>query len=165
MPEPETIAMNANAAERFAHLLAIHGADPARWPPQEQAWMRAFATASDAAATQVHEAAALDAWLDAAPVPPAPAMQLHSAILLAAAREPHAPRVARMSLRASLIAFWHEIGGGRLAAPALAMAMAVGVGLGWMLQPPEMLSTASVQGSDDLLALAMFDDQYTELTP
>ncbi|MBB5209615.1 hypothetical protein [Chiayiivirga flava] len=149
----------SDAHARLADLLDRHGADSARWPPPA----RAFAdTLRDDAAAQamLRDAAALDAWLDAVP-PPAPA--LRNAILVAAASQPHgASAGGRPGFVATLRALWFDLGGARLAAPALAMALAAGVGLGLALEP----STFEVDDdADDLLALAQIDDRYTEFAP
>lgn len=159
----ENAAMNLSAADRFAELLARHGADPARWPPHEHAWMSAYRRDHAAAEAVLHEAAALDAWLDAAPAPPAPRVALRTAILAAAADAPQRTAAPSQNFFAALAALWRDLGGARLAAPALAMALAAGVGLGWMLEPPSAISTE--QDSEDFLALAQFDDHYTELSP
>lgn len=158
----ENAAMNVSAADRFAELLARHGADPSRWPPHEQAWMQECRRGLDGADALLHDAAALDAWLDTAPVPPPPRAELRLAILASAANAPRQASAPRSNLFATLAALWRDLGGNRLAAPALAMALAVGVGFGWMLQPPTAISEVE---SEDFLALAQFDDHYTELLP
>lgn len=155
--------MNVSAADRFAELLARHGADPARWPPQEHAWMSAYRRDHAEAEAALHEAATLDVWLDAASAPPAPRMVLRTAILAAAASEPRHAVAPSQTLFAALATLWRDLGGARLAAPALAMALAAGIGLGWMLEPPS--GTSTEQDSEDFLALAQFADHYTELSP
>ena len=161
----ENVAMNVSAADRFAELLARHGADPARWPPHEHAWMSDYRRDHAEADPVLEEASTLDAWLDAAPVPPAPRLDLRAAILAAAAAAdaPQRASAPSQSAFAALAALWRDLGGARLAAPALAMALAAGVGLGWMLEPPSAVS--SEHDSEDFLALAQFADHYTELSP
>lgn len=153
-------------AARYADLLAAHGADIARWPADARAQLPLLRAATPDAARLEHEAAALDALLDATTPPPPPAASLRSSILDAAMRTPQLP-VAFVAGGTSpwqaLIALWRDLGGTRLAAPAFAMALACGIGLGWMLQPGEAM--AATQDSDDLLALVQFEDHYTELSP
>jgi hypothetical protein len=99
----------------------------------------------------------LDAELDALRVAPAPSLQLRRNVLLAVAREPRA-----LSWREALAALWRELGGTRLAGPALAMALVAGLGMGWAL---EDTGIEDGDGSDDLIALAQLDDAYAELEP
>lgn len=66
------------------------------------------------------------------------------------------------SWRDVLAAFWRELGGARLAAPAFALALALGVGLSWVAE--DGAAAADVSG-DDLVALAQFDDAYEGLEP
>lgn len=155
--------MNVSAADRYAALLARHGADPARWPPHEHAWMNAYRRDHAEAEVALHDAAMLDAWLDAASVPPAPRMALRTAILASAAAQPRHAAARSQTLVAGLATLWRDLGGARLAAPALAMALAAGIGLGWMLEPPS--DTSTEQDGEDFLALAQFTDHYTELSP
>ena len=49
-----------------------------------------------------------------------------------------------------------------MAGPAMAMALAVGVGIGWMLEPTMIVTD---DAGEDLMALAQFEDSYTELIP
>ncbi len=102
--------------------------------------------------------ARLDAELAALAEAPTPSLQLRRDILAAVARE---PRRRALSWRETLRALWLDIGGTRLAGPALAMALAAGVGLGWMLEE----APASEAEAEDLLALAQLDDTYSELVP
>jgi hypothetical protein len=99
----------------------------------------------------------LDAELDVLRAVPAPAAQLRRNVLLAVAREPRA-----LSWRDALAALWRELGGTRLAGPALAMALVAGLGMGWALDDASAEDDA---GSDDLIALAQLDDAYAELEP
>lgn len=153
-------------ATRYAHLLAAHGADTARWPADARAQLATLRAAAPDADTLEREATQLDALLDHAAAPPPPPPALRLSILDAAKRTPQAP-IATAARTASpwqaLIALWRDLGGARLAAPAFAMALACGIGLGWMLQPGEAM--VATQDSDDLLALVQFEDHYTELSP
>lgn len=153
-------------AARYADLLAAHGADTARWPADVRAQLPALRAATPDVARLEHEAASLDALLDAATPPPSPAAALRASILDAAMRTPQTPAASVLrgpSPWQALLALWRDLGGTRLAAPAFAMALACGIGLGWMLQPGEAM--AATQDSDDLLALVQFEDHYTELSP
>lgn len=104
----------------------------------------------------VHDDESLDAELDALRAAPAPSAQLRRNILLAVTREPRA-----LSWREALAALWRELGGTRLAGPALAMALVAGLGMGWALED----TGVDDDGSDDLIALAQLDDAYAELEP
>ena len=100
--------------------------------------------------------ARLDAWL-ATSAPPAPPPALRAAIL-AAAR----PAPSRPNWRYALLAFWQDIGGARLAAPAFALALMAGIGLGSGLMPS---AAAFDEAGDDLLTLALIEDDYLALAP
>lgn len=133
-------------------LLATYGADPARWPANT----RAAADACDP--VELAAQARLDAWL-ATSLPPAPPAALRRAIL--AATCPARPR-----MRDALLAFWQDIGGARIAAPAFALALAAGIGLGSGLGngfAPEIASFD--EAGDDLLTLALIEDDYLALVP
>lgn len=155
LPTGENAAMTASDAHaRLADLLDRHGADPARWPQAARAF--ADSLRGDAVAqAMLRDAATIDAWLDAVPPPPA---ALRGTILAAVA----ARAAPRPGLAATLRALWFDLGGARLAAPALAMALAAGVGLGLALEPPAL---DTVDEADELLALAQIDDRYAEFAP
>lgn len=104
----------------------------------------------------VHDEKALDTQLDALRAVPAPSAQLRRNVLLAVAREPHA-----LSSREAIAALWRELGGTRLAGPALAMALVAGLGMGWAIDD----NGAENDEGDDLIALAQFDDAYAGLEP
>ena len=143
--------------ERLAALIAAHGADVARWPAAERVHagdLAAHATLEPARRDAVALDAAL-AQLDPVPLPPA---DLRRRILLAAAREPHRDARGIAGLLADL---WRELGGTRIAAPALALALATGLGLGWEAVP----ATDAADDGEDLVLLAQFDDSYTEFLP
>jgi hypothetical protein len=152
--------MNTDRSDaRFLELLDAHGGDPARWPPTERDWMQQRAQRDDLRAA-LHAALALDADL-AQLTATAPDPSLRRAILVAVGegvQRTAAPGGWLLALRS----LWHELGGVRMAGPAMAMALAVGVGLGWMLEPAIVQSDDS---SEDLMALAQFEDSYTELIP
>lgn len=99
--------------------------------------------------------ARLDAWLSTS-IPPPPPAALRAAILAAARPAPVPPR-----WRERMLAFWQEIGGARLAAPAFALALLAGIGLGSGLSS----HIATDDGADDLLTLALIDDDYLALAP
>lgn len=138
--------------QRFADLLAAHGADPRRWPLAERAAALALLAASPEARRQQHEAARLDALLDAWQ-PPAPAPDLRLRLLRAA---PLAQRAESLLHR-----LWRELGGWRLAAPALAGALALGVAVGARLPAIE----AGDDAEAEWLSLAQLDDPYLEYAP
>ena len=135
-----------NPADR---LLAAHGADPSRWPPE------ARALAGECDPSERIKEARLDDWLATA-TPPAPPPALRAAILAAARPVPSRP-----GWRRALLGFWQEIGGARLAAPAFAFALMAGIGLGTGLAPDAGLEEAG----DDLLTLALIEDDYLALAP
>lgn len=144
--------MNDIRPDRIAALIAAYGSDPARWPIEERA--SADRGAHDPAWA---EARALDALLDTLDAP-APRIGLRREVLLAVAREPSAPARGWF---ASLAELWRDLGGARIAAPALVLALGVGVGLDWAMTPP--LTTGS--DAEDLLTLVQFEESYAELDP
>ena len=155
MPHPDLdiatgTAMTRPSSPEADRLLAIHGADPTRWP--SEARELADTCDLDERAAQ----ARLDDWL-ATSTPPQPPMALRVAIL--ARTRAMSPRVG---LREALLGFWQEIGGLRIAAPAFALALAVGIGLGNGLIPE---TTTLEDATDDLLTLALIDDDYLALAP
>ncbi len=100
----------------------------------------------------------LDAWL-ASSKPPAPPPALRAAILAAAQASASMPPA---TWRDVLRHLWYEIGGLRVAAPALAFALAAGIGLGNVLLQAGVLSDGP---TEDLLALALIRDDYRSLAP
>ena len=146
--------MNDFRPDRIDELIAAYGADRARWPAAERAATDASAGVNDEAWRQARE---LDALLDTFEAPP-PRVELRRTILLAVAREPRQP--AR-GLLESWRELWRELGGARIAAPALVLALGVGVGLDWATTPP-LVAEAD---SEDLLTLVQFEETYTELDP
>jgi hypothetical protein len=127
-------------AVRFAALLDAYGADPARWPEDERAAALALLAESADARARQHDAATLDAALDAAP--PAQPSDLLLARVLAAAPGAPAPRAAMPAprrRRAGVV--W------RYAAVAAPLAAAAAVAL-WLTAAPQ----PSAPLSEDVLA-------------
>ncbi len=143
--------MTSRSPAEANRLLAIHGADPARWPAPDRALIEAVDPAARAAQAR------LDQSLAAFESPPLP-MHLRTAILAAVRADGQSRRAA---WRAALLALWHELGGARVAAPVFALALAAGIGLGSGLMP----ATGPGDGIDDLLTLALIDDPYLALAP
>lgn len=144
--------MNDFRSDRIDELIAVYGADRRRWPAAERAL-----EANGGANAAAREAGELDALLDALDAP-APRVELRREILLAVARE---PRRGARGLIAAWRELWRELGGARVAAPALVLALGVGVGLDWATTPP----IAAEADSEDLLTLVQFEETYTELDP
>jgi hypothetical protein len=158
IPFTRAAAMNEPRPDRLNELLAAYGADPARWPAPDRARFAPRLDASPELAAALHEAQSLDALFEPlAPAPDAPS-GLRRTILLTVAQEPRAPRGLAQTLRE----LWRELGGIRVAAPALAAACAFGIGLAWMTAP---LPDAPDDASEDVLALAQFEQSYEESAP
>jgi hypothetical protein len=154
MTRPDSSSAPLDTA-RIAALIASYGADPSRWPAAER---EAHAAASMGAAEALREAAALDALLATLDDTPPASTDLRRRVLLAVAAQPrHSPS----GIVAALRELWRELGGARIAGPALAMAMVVGLGLGWVTTP----AVAEAGEPEDLLALAQFEDTYEEFNP
>lgn len=102
--------------------------------------------------------ARLDAWL-ASSTPPEPPAALRAAILAAAPLTVAAPT---LSWADALRAFWLDLGGLRVAAPAFALALALGISLGNGLLQSD---TQGFEPDEDLLSLALIHDNYTSLVP
>ena len=102
--------------------------------------------------------ARLDAWL-ASSTPPEPPAALRAAILAAA---PLAIGTFRLSWADALRAFWLDLGGLRIAAPAFALALALGISLGNGLLQAGLHAS---EPTEDLLSLALIHDDYTSLVP
>lgn len=139
--------------DRFAALVDAHGADLRRWPPAERDAAQALLRISPEARALRDAAGRLDAMLDRWRVP-AHSTDLRLRVLRdaprAGERRPSMPR-----------RLWHELGGWRLAAPALAAALTLGIGIGstWpALEPDDAFET-------ELFSLAQLDDPYTEYAP
>ncbi|WP_293397106.1 hypothetical protein [Nevskia sp.] len=106
--------------ERFAVIVDAYGADPRRWPAAERDAAQSFAAADARAAVLLAEALALDASLDALPIPePAGAVLRRAAMPL--------PVTAHSSRWQELLVL---LGGWRLALPAMAVALIVGINVG-----------------------------------
>lgn len=106
--------------ERFAAIVDAYGAESRRWPAAERAAAEALAARDPQAAALLAEALALDALLDAPPVP-----------LPASAASRRAAMPAPLPMRVSR---WQEflalLGGWKLALPAMAAALIVGIDVG-----------------------------------
>lgn len=99
----------------------------------------------------------LDAMLATFQPPPVPAA-LRSAIL-ASARE--AALARSPSWRETLMSIWQELGGTRVVGPVFALALLAGVGLG-----SGLVVDAGADGTlDDLLSIALINDDYLALAP
>jgi hypothetical protein len=146
--------MTESRHERIVELIAAYGADRRRWPAAERLAHEVDDAASQAAAREARE---LDALLDTLQAPPPPSA-LRREILLAVARE---PRHGSRGLGDAWRELWRELGGARIAAPALVLAFGVGVGLDWAMTPP----LGAEAESEDLLTLVQFEETYTELDP
>lgn len=69
--------MTGMTKDRVRELLAAYGADAERWPEAEREPARRLAASDPGLASEIAEAAALDALLDAMPVPaPSPALRV-----------------------------------------------------------------------------------------
>lgn len=146
--------MNDPRTDRIAALIAAYGANRARWPEAGRTALEP--REEDLAAADWREARELDAWLDALDAPP-PRVGLRREILLAVSREPRGARGWFAAWRE----LWHELGGTRIAAPALVLALGVGLGLDWATTPAFVADAAP----EDLLTLVQFDDTLTDLDP
>lgn len=134
--------------ERFAVIVDAYGADPRRWPAAERDAAQSFAASDAQAAVLLADALALDASLDALPIPePAGAALRRTAMPL-----PISVRPAIHSGR------WQELlallGGWRLALPAMAVALIVGVNVGshadlgnWTANAATQTQTASASSN------------------
>lgn len=139
--------------DRFAALVAAHGADPARWPPAERAAALALLDASAEARAVTARERALDAALSAVPPPPAPSAAL-------------AARIAALAPDTDLPGLWREIaalfGGWRLAGTALAACVAVGVLLGASLPVNSGGGDPTATAEPSLLTYAILTDSYLD---
>lgn len=136
--------------QRIEQLIAAYGADPARWPEPERALLSAAPPHDPQLAQLLEQARGLDVWLGAMPAPSAPSADLAARILAAAPRAKSA-----WSWRALLA----ELGGPRLAAPALAFAFSLGIGLALLLPAAPATDEA---GLDAWLSLALLDETLDE---
>ena len=134
--------------ERFAALVDAFGAEARRWPPAERAAAVAFAADNAAAAALLHEAAALDAQLDADVAAPATAAARQAVIA--------ALPVAPVSTAQRWREFLALLGGWQIAAPAMAMALVAGINIGattgvavFSTAAPVSTATETDSSSDD----------------
>ncbi|HRQ63931.1 MAG TPA: hypothetical protein PKZ76_03555 [Xanthomonadaceae bacterium] len=140
--------MKHMSLERFRDLLDLHGSDLARWPSVEGAEAAVLVQVDPGARAALDGACRLDrAWT--ATRPPAANPELHARILRSLT-----PRLApSASPRSAWTALLDEIGGWRIAGPALAAAMVLGIALGYGI---------SDETSFDLVDLAGFSDIEVE---
>lgn len=103
--------------------------------------------------------ARLEAWL-ASSTPPEPPAALRAAILASASH--HAVGTPSLSWAGALHAFWLELGGLRIAAPACALALGIGISVGNGLLQAGMYAP---EPTEDLLSLALIQDDYRLLVP
>ena len=98
----------------------------------------------------------LDALLDSAALPP-PSAALRRAVIDSFVNRP-------LGLAESLRLLWRELGGLRIAAPALAASLAMGVAMGSWLPATDTVDTEVAAGSSDadLLSLVQYDLDNTE---
>lgn len=136
---------------RLEELIAAYGADPARWPASERAHRADLELLDPQLAALLDEQRTLDRQLAELAVVPAPSQALAARILAAA------PRPARP--RWSWSALLSELGGPRLAGPALACALSLGLGLALLLPTTPSSDDAVVE---DWLALALLDEGVDE---
>lgn len=140
--------------ERFEAIVAAYGARPDRWPTAERQAAEILLAGSATARALLDGAAALDGLLDTVPAP-APSPAVRAAILAAA------PRAATPSLVGRLAEAWRtfsgELGGFRVAGPALAASLLLGIVVGGV-----MSESAGRAADPDLLQLALLDDTFVE---
>jgi anti-sigma factor RsiW len=136
---------------RLEQLIAAYGADPARWPASERKHWIDSALLDPQLAARLDEERALDRQLAELAAVPTPSQALAARILAAA------PRPARPRWRWS--ALLSELGGLRLAGPALACALSLGLGLALLLPTTPPSDDAVVE---DWLSLALLDEGVDE---
>lgn len=146
MSPPMNLSMNL---ERFTVIVDAYGADPRRWPAAERDAAQAFAAADAQAAALLAEALALDAGLDALPIPEPASAALRRAAM-------PQPITARPSRWQELLAL---LGGWRLALPAMAVALIMGINVGsrtdlgnWTANAATRTETASTASGNTLAA-------------
>jgi anti-sigma-K factor RskA len=137
--------MKLMSLERFRDLLDHHGSDLARWPSVDGAEAAVLVQVDAEARAMLDGARRLDrAWTETRP--PDASRDLHARILRALpAREvlPASPR----SMWAALLG---EIGGWRIAGPALAAAMALGIALGYGMGDETSFDLVDLAGFSDI---------------
>ncbi|WP_343868589.1 hypothetical protein [Caenispirillum bisanense] len=141
--------------DRFAALVAAHGADPARWPAAERGAALALLDASAAARSVAARERALEAALAALPPPVPPSAAL-------------AARLGALAPDNDLRGLWREIaalfGGWRLAGTALAACAVAGVLLGATLPVDGGggLGADPAAAEPSLLTYAILTDSYLD---
>jgi len=145
-PKPTQAEADSPALAQFEDRLDRHGSDLACWPDAERAAAEALLRDSPAGRVALAQAAALEERLAAFPAPdPSPALRRNLLADFAAQR-------ARGSW---LDALWRQIGGIRVALPAMATALALGVAVGSWLPAPA--SDIGDSGNEDALALLQYE--------
>jgi len=139
--------------DRFHALAETWGGDLARWPADLRPAAEALLARDADARASRDRALALDALLAVDAVAP-PAADLRRTILAAA--EDH---VGAGFLRALL----RELGGLRVAGPALAASLVLGIATASMFEP--LLDTATDVQAPDYAELALLDGAYEDYLP
>jgi hypothetical protein len=133
--------------ERFRTLVEAYGADPARWPANEQRTFEELASSEEARAWLL-EHRRLDEWLDGAEeIAPSPALLR---------------RVAEIPIRHAAPAAWvWPFGKLRSLVAAAAAVAAVGMVVG-VAMPPELANDDGADDWDELSTLALGADLAEE---
>jgi hypothetical protein len=139
--------------DRFRALADAWGGDLSRWPASERVAARALMEASPAARAELDDARSFDALLSRDVVAP-PSTGLRRAIVLAAD--------ARLE-GGFWNTLWRDLGGARIAGPALAASVVLGIAASAILSPA--LDTATTTESPDYAELALLDGAYEDYAP
>ncbi|MGE0116647.1 MAG: hypothetical protein AB7S71_20395 [Dongiaceae bacterium] len=138
-------------SERLEAIVAVYGADPARWPAAERDAAASLLARSDAARALTAHAAALDAALDAVPsLSPTPALR---AAVLAAAPQARPPSLLTR-LRESWRAMRDEFGNVPAMGSLFAASLVLGVIAGGILA-----GSPAAESDPDLMQLALYYDE------
>ena len=132
--------------ERFEDLLDRHGSELARWPDDAGIAAQSLLPASPEARALHAQAAALEQRLAGFHAP-----DLSSELRCRLLDDFN----GRRTQRAWLALLWLQLGGARIAVPALAAALMLGLAIGSWL--PSTAVTDGGIGSDDALALLQYD--------
>lgn len=139
--------------DRFRDLADAWGGDLSRWPASEQAAARVLMETSPAARAEFDEARSFDVLLSRDVVAP-PSSGLRREIVLAAD--------ARLE-GGFWKTLWRELGGARIAGPALAASVVLGVAASAMLSPA--LDATTTAEPPDYAELALLDGAYEDYAP
>jgi hypothetical protein len=140
--------------DRFRALADAWGGDLSRWPASEQAAARSLMESAPAARAELDDARSFDALLSRDVVSP-PSTGLRRAIVLAAD--------ARLE-GGFWKTLWRELGGARIAGPALAASVVLGIAASAILSPALETAT-STDESPDYAELALLDGAYEDYAP